>query len=64
MTMKPDECRARARQCRDHARGAELDIRDSFLNAAEVWDQLAEQLERIEQGALLFAGQRAIPRHA
>jgi hypothetical protein len=49
--MKPEECREHAQQCRQHADDADTGLRDNFLSAAEVWDQLADQLERIDQRA-------------
>jgi len=53
--MQPEECRKRAEQCRDHARSAGSDLRDNFLQTAEVWDQLADQLERIDQPVVMRA---------
>ena len=47
--MKPGECREHAQHCREHAGQAGTGMRDNFLKAAEVWDQLAEQLERIDE---------------
>jgi hypothetical protein len=46
--MDPAEYRIRARRCRVAAAGSEGALRRDFLDAAEAWDLLADQLERLE----------------
>jgi hypothetical protein len=46
--MDPVEYRTRARRCRVAAAGSEGVLRRDFLDAAEAWDLLADQLERLE----------------
>ena len=50
--MNPDEYRARARRCRVAAAQSDEPLRRDFLDAAEAWDQLADQLQWLEK----FAG--------
>ena len=46
--MVPEEYRARARQCRVTAARSGDPLRRDFLEAAEAWETLADQLERLQ----------------
>lgn len=47
--MDPDDYRARARRCRVAAAQSDEPLRRDFLDAAEAWDQLADQLQWLEK---------------
>jgi len=47
--MDAQNCRERAQVCRESAALASGELRQSFLSAAETWEQLASQLERLDQ---------------
>ena len=49
--MDPDDYRTRARRCRVAAARSDHLLRADFLDAAEAWDLLADQLERLEKVA-------------
>jgi len=49
--MDPDEYRARARRCRVAAAQSDEPLRRDFLDAAEAWEQLADQLQWLEKVA-------------
>ncbi|HVT52236.1 MAG TPA: hypothetical protein VHE77_11740 [Dongiaceae bacterium] len=49
--MDPDDYRARGRRCRVAAARSDEPLRSDFLKAAEAWDLLADQLERLEKVA-------------
>ena len=47
--MDPDDYRARARRCRVAAAQSDEPLRRDFLDAAEAWEQLADQLQWLEK---------------
>jgi hypothetical protein len=47
--MDSGEYRIRARRCRVAAARSDGTLRSDFLQAAESWDLLADQLERLEK---------------
>jgi len=47
--MGPDEYRDRARRCRVAAARSDQPLRGDFLDAAEAWELLADQLERLNR---------------
>ena len=63
--MNLEEYRQRARACRIEANRSSGEMRKVFLQTAEVWESLADRLERVRQvSALSIIAQRKIdPRH-
>ena len=63
--MNLEEYRQRARACRIEANRSSGEMKKVFLQTAEVWDSLADRLERVQRiGALSMLAQRTTdPRH-
>ena len=63
--MNLEEYRQRARACRIEANRSSGEMQKVFLQTAEVWESLADRLERVQRmGAIATLEQRKTnPRH-
>jgi hypothetical protein len=52
--MDPIECRKRAQVCREHAARSWGELRANFVEAAVMWDNLANQLQRRAGGTVFI----------